>query len=83
MIEIILALIILTIILFLFFKLNKKNKRVEIKPAVSNEENDREAFNKSYARQFRALGRNRKKNPEEFKKLYSKMAKEKKDKGFD
>lgn len=80
MIEIILALIILTIILFFFFKFNKK---VKIKPAVSNEENDREVFNKKYAKQFRALGRKKNKDPREFKKLYSKMASEKKEKKFD
>lgn len=60
---------------FGYKKNKKKHDTVKITPA---QKDNRKAFNQKYARQFRALGRRKKKDPGEFRKLYSKMAKEKK-----
>lgn len=78
--EILLILIVLGIIILFLFNYKKKNKLIK---SVESNNSDREAFNKKYARQFRALGRKKNKDPREFKKLYSKMASEKKEKKFD
>tara|TARA_E500000178_G_scaffold221844_1_gene218837 strand:- start:52 stop:297 length:246 start_codon:yes stop_codon:yes gene_type:complete len=66
--------------LYLGYKKNKK-KHNSIKRA-NTQKDDRKAFNQKYARQFRALGRKKNKDPKEFRKLYSKMAREKKEKNY-
>jgi len=69
--------------LALYFGYKKNKKKHDTVKRVPTQKDDRKAFNQKYARQFRALGRRKKKDPKEFRKLYSKMAKEKKYRNFD
>ena len=66
----------------LYFGYKKNKKKHDTVKRVPAQKDGRKAFNQKYARQFRALGRRKKKDPKDFRKLYSKMAKEKKEKNY-
>ena len=67
----------------LYFGYKKNKKKHDTVKKVPAQKDDRTTFNQKYTRQFKALGRRKKKDPKEFRQLYSKMDKEKKDRAFD
>lgn len=63
------------VFIFIFFIKRNNQKR--------SNENERANFSQYYTEQFKALGRKRTKNTEDFKQLYKKMMLEKKEKKLD